>query len=94
MIFHAAGAHYFCETLDITRPFPSEQPVFQPSWPFVWNKALTLPFRAAGLDGVHSCCPPLLQVRGACSRWSSGLRGRCSAAWHGLVLATFTVQFL
>eukprot|EP00775_Hariotina_reticulata_P004194 gene4194-4442_t len=59
--FPIDGAHYFCETLDITRPFPSEQPVFQPSWPFVWNKALTLPFRAAGLDGIHSCCPPLLQ---------------------------------
>jgi hypothetical protein len=57
-----AGAHYYCETLDISRPFPSERPAHQPSWPFVWNKALSMPFRSAGLDGPQTVCPALLQV--------------------------------
>jgi hypothetical protein len=57
-----AGAHYYCETLDISRPFPSERPAHQPSWPFVWNKALSMPFRSAGLDGLQTVCPALLQV--------------------------------
>jgi hypothetical protein len=58
-----AGAHYYCDTLDISRPFPSERPPHQPSWPFVWNKALSMPFRSAGLDGPQTVCPALLQVR-------------------------------
>lgn len=61
--FSAAGSHFYCETLDVSRPFPSEQPVHQPSWPFVWNRALSLPFRMAGLDGPNTVCPALLQVR-------------------------------
>eukprot|EP00878_Enallax_costatus_P030322 GHUV01033006.1.p1 GENE.GHUV01033006.1~~GHUV01033006.1.p1 ORF type:complete len:414 (+),score=91.02 GHUV01033006.1:1544-2785(+) len=61
MSFPMDGAHYFCETLDITRPFPSQHPAGEPSWPFVWNKALTLPFRTAGLDGPNTVCPALLQ---------------------------------
>ncbi|KAF8060490.1 SAC9 [Scenedesmus sp. PABB004] len=59
--FPMDGAHYYCETLDISRPFPSERPPHQPSWPFVWNRALSLPFRVAGLDGPAAVCPPLLQ---------------------------------
>jgi hypothetical protein len=58
-----AGAHYYCETLDITRPFPSDRPVKDPSWAFVWNKALTSPFRRVVLDGAFAVCPALLQVR-------------------------------
>jgi hypothetical protein len=57
-----AGAHYYCETLDITRPFPSDRPAKDPSWAFVWNKALTAPFRRVGLDGAFAVCPALLQV--------------------------------
>jgi hypothetical protein len=56
----AAGAHYFCETIDLTRPFPSYRPVTKPSWEFVWNKWLTASFRGIGLDFL---CPALLQVR-------------------------------
>ncbi len=52
------NAHYYCETADITRPFPSSHPVDNPSWQFVWNRWLTASLRAAGL-GAHA--PPLLQ---------------------------------
>jgi hypothetical protein len=31
----------------------------------VWNKALSMPFRSAGLDGPQTVCPALLQVRQA-----------------------------
>jgi hypothetical protein len=40
--------------------------VGNPSWPFVWNKALSAPLRAAGLDGADSMCPALLQVCAGC----------------------------
>lgn len=72
-----AGAHYYCETLDITRPFPSDRPVKDPSWAFVWNKALTSPFRRVGLDGAFAVCPALLQVSGGLAPWEQ--------AWSGAV---------
>jgi hypothetical protein len=53
------GAHFLCDTLDITRPFPSYRPVKEPSWDFVWNRWMSAPFRNLGLDHL---CPPLLQV--------------------------------
>ena len=57
--FPVAGYHFFCETVDITRPFPSSHAVAQPSWEYVWNHYLTQPFRTAGcsLPGVtpHLC---------------------------------------
>lgn len=56
--FHIDGAHYFCETLDVSRPFPSTRPVNQPSWEFVWNRWLSTSWRSIGLDHI---CPPLLQ---------------------------------
>ena len=56
------GAHYYCETLDITRPFPSDRPASDPSWHFVWNEALSSPFRRVGLEGTFTVCPALLQV--------------------------------
>lgn len=56
--FHIDGAHYFCETLDVSRPFPSSRPVNQPSWEFVWNRWLSTSWRSIGLDHI---CPPLLQ---------------------------------
>jgi hypothetical protein len=90
---HTTGAHYYCDSLDITRPFPSSHAVGDPSWPFVWNKALSAPFRAAGLQGPHSVCPALLQVRGRRRRvlarmcvcvcgggWVGGQAGHCRAA--------------
>eukprot|EP00798_Chlamydomonas_sp_ICE-L_P004470 gene4470-14628_t len=56
--FPIDGAHYFCETLDITRPFPSDQPTSSPCWEFVWNRWLSRAWRELGLDFI---CPALLQ---------------------------------
>jgi len=53
------NAHFYCETADITRPFPSGAPVSSPSWEFVWNNWLGAALRSEGLGGM---CPPLLQV--------------------------------
>eukprot|EP01026_Neomeris_dumetosa_P016034 TRINITY_DN1609_c0_g1_i1.p1 TRINITY_DN1609_c0_g1~~TRINITY_DN1609_c0_g1_i1.p1 ORF type:complete len:716 (-),score=55.71 TRINITY_DN1609_c0_g1_i1:696-2843(-) len=43
--FPVDNVHYFCESVDITRPFPSGRNQNNPSWEFVWNEWLTLPFR-------------------------------------------------
>ncbi|GIL81031.1 hypothetical protein Vretimale_9264 [Volvox reticuliferus] len=56
--FPVDGAHFLCDTLDITRPFPSYRAVKEPSWDFVWNRWMSAPFRNLGLDHL---CPPLLQ---------------------------------
>ena len=53
------NAHYFCETADITRPFPSGRAVSDPSWEFVWNRWLAVALRSQYLP-EH--CPQLLQV--------------------------------
>ena len=54
-----SNAHFYCETVDISRPFPSSSPVHEPSWEFVWNRWLSAPLRAVNLPG-H--CPHLMQV--------------------------------
>ena len=59
--FSLNNAHFFCETADVSRGFPSARPPGDPSWEFVWNRWLAAPLRAAGLPG-H--CPHLLQARG------------------------------
>ncbi|KAK3204241.1 hypothetical protein Dsin_018287 [Dipteronia sinensis] len=43
------GKHYFCETRDITRPFPSRMPLQNPDDEFVWNGWLSMPFKNIGL---------------------------------------------
>lgn len=53
------NAHYFCETADITRPFPSGHVVSDPSWEFVWNRWLAVSLRSQNLADL---CPQLLQV--------------------------------
>lgn len=53
-----SGSHYYCETADITRPFPSSCPSCDPDPEFVWNTWLSQPFKALGLI-TH--CPALLQ---------------------------------
>ena len=58
--FTLNNAHYFCETADITRPFPSSHSVDDPSWEFVWNRWLAAFLRNVGL---LSHCPHLLQAR-------------------------------
>ena len=56
--FAVAGYHYFCDSFDITRPYPSRLPPTEPSWEFVWNYYLTQPFRRVGL---HDVAPHMLQ---------------------------------
>lgn len=57
--FVLSNAHFYCETVDISRPFPSSNPLDDPSWEFVWNRWLSAAFRAVGLP-TH--CPHLMQV--------------------------------
>lgn len=53
------GKHYFCETRDITRTFPSRVSVQNPDDEFVWNKWFSAPFKEIGLP-QH--CIILVQV--------------------------------
>lgn len=43
------GKYYFCDSRDVTRPFPSSMPLDQPDDEFVWNKWLSAPFKTIGL---------------------------------------------
>ncbi|XP_022722014.1 probable phosphoinositide phosphatase SAC9 isoform X1 [Durio zibethinus] len=43
------GKHYFCETRDITRPFPSRMSLLSPDDEFVWNGWFSMPFKNIGL---------------------------------------------
>ena len=74
------NAHYFCETADVTRPFPSRHPVSSPSWEFVWNRWLAASLRSQGL-AEH--CPQLLQVSAALPLMHLAAPAcmRLSAAW-------------
>ncbi|KAJ4973876.1 hypothetical protein NE237_007050 [Protea cynaroides] len=66
------GKHYFCETRDITRPFPSRMPLQNPDDEFVWNGWLSMPFKDIGLS-QH--CVILLQGFAECRVFgSSGQR--------------------
>mmetsp|Transcript_40321 Transcript_40321/g.114154 ORF Transcript_40321/g.114154 Transcript_40321/m.114154 type:complete len:819 (+) Transcript_40321:201-2657(+) len=56
--FPLDGAHFFCETADATRPFPSEHSPSDPAWEWVWNRWLSSPLRALNL---HDVCPNLQQ---------------------------------
>lgn len=56
--YSVAGAHYFCETADLTRPFPSAHAPTEAVPEFVWNTWLSAPLHALGLS---SHCPSLLQ---------------------------------
>ncbi|KAL3652806.1 putative phosphoinositide phosphatase sac9 [Castilleja foliolosa] len=62
------GKHYFCETRDISRPFPSHMPVPSPDDEFVWNKWFSMPFRNIGLP-QH--CIILLQGFVECKTFGS-----------------------
>nr|XP_043609995.1 probable phosphoinositide phosphatase SAC9 [Erigeron canadensis] len=44
------GKHYFCETRDITRPFPSRVSQKNPDDEFVWNGWFSMAFRRIGLQ--------------------------------------------
>uniref|UniRef100_A0A5B7B4H6 Putative phosphoinositide phosphatase SAC9 n=1 Tax=Davidia involucrata TaxID=16924 RepID=A0A5B7B4H6_DAVIN len=62
------GKHYFCETRDITRPFPSRMPLQKPDEEFVWNGWLSMPFKNIGLP-QH--CVILLQGFAECQSFGS-----------------------
>lgn len=62
------GKHYFCETRDITRPFPSRMPLQNPDEEFVWNRWLSMPFENIGLQ-QH--CVTLLQGFAECRSFGS-----------------------
>ncbi|CAN1788324.1 Probable phosphoinositide phosphatase SAC9 [Linum perenne] len=62
------GKHYFCETVDITRPFPSHMSLENPDDEFVWNGWLSMPFKNVGLP-QH--CVILLQGFAECRKFGS-----------------------
>ncbi|CAN0916183.1 Probable phosphoinositide phosphatase SAC9 [Linum grandiflorum] len=62
------GKHYFCETADITRPFPSRMSLENPDDEFVWNGWLSMPFKNIGLP-QH--CVILLQGFAECRNFGS-----------------------
>lgn len=62
------GKHYFCETRDITRPFPSRMPLHQPDQEFVWNGWFSKSFENIGLP-QH--CVILLQGFAECRSFGS-----------------------
>ncbi|KAJ8774787.1 hypothetical protein K2173_017233 [Erythroxylum novogranatense] len=62
------GKHYFCETRDITRPFPSRIPLENPDDEFVWNGWFSTPFKNVGLP--HHCVT-LLQGFAECRSFGS-----------------------
>jgi SacI homology domain len=53
------GKYYFCETRDLTHPFPSEFTLRDPDLEFVWNAWFSKPFKDIGME-EH--CVVLLQV--------------------------------
>lgn len=62
------GKHYFCETRDITRPFPSHMSLQNPDDEFVWNGWFSVPFKNIGLE-QH--CVVLLQGFAECRSFGS-----------------------
>lgn len=56
--FQLCDNHYFCETYDISRLYPSQYPAYDPDKSFCWNNGWTKPFE---LMGIRNCCVTLLQ---------------------------------
>lgn len=56
--FPLDGMHFYCDTYDITRPFPSSHAVTDHHRDFCWNDYLAAPFEEIGLRNV---CVVLLQ---------------------------------
>lgn len=47
--FPLEGTHFYCETLDLTHPFPSSYNVIDYDPEFCWNHWLTLKFQQIGM---------------------------------------------
>jgi hypothetical protein len=58
------GTHFFCETADVTSPFPSAA-VHGPCLEFVWNHWLASPFHELGLPN-HCVVRPRRLYRAMC----------------------------
>ena len=59
--FSIDGTHFYCETFDVSRPFPygnSKSGLTSPDREWVWNAALAAPLRATNIPGI---CPTLVQ---------------------------------
>ncbi|KAL0477457.1 SAC9 [Acrasis kona] len=56
--FQIDGNHFYCETLDLSRTFPSTHPAHEPCEEFVWNTFVTKPFADIGMS---RWCVVLLQ---------------------------------
>ncbi len=55
--FALNNAHFFCETADVSRGFPSGAPAGAPSWEFVWNRWLGAPLREPACPATaRTCC--------------------------------------
>ena len=88
--FSLDSYHYYCETTDLTRPFPSAHSTDDPDPDFVWNAWLLEPLRRSGLgflgqfliQGIaisHS----LGDSRGGADQWELGLLTRKSSRHPG-----------
>jgi hypothetical protein len=83
-----AGTHYYCETADVTRPFPSSYSPSEPRPEFIWNAWMMQPLVTLGLP-YH--CPALLQgaaetadqVHPTGQRYSYGMLSRRSRRHPG-----------
>lgn len=56
--FNVDGLHFYCETCDMTRSFPSTRDKWDYEHNYAWNDFLAEPFSNAGL---REWCPVLLQ---------------------------------
>lgn len=72
MDFPIEGLHYYCETLDVTHPFPSPFRVDQYDPEFCWNGFLAEPFAKIGM---RDWCVVMLQGL-AMSKRVSGIKGK------------------
>jgi len=53
-----SGTHFYCDSFDVTRPYPSHHPVDDPDTQVIWNGWMRGAFARVGLGMV---CVPLLQ---------------------------------
>ena len=74
--FAVSGHHFYSETVDLSRPFPSTRAPLDYDPEYCWNQWLASPFERAGL---RNCCVVLLQGLG-CSRTISCVGGTISLA--------------
>ena len=74
--FAVSGHHFYSETTDLSRPFPSTHAPTDYDPEYCWNQWLAGPFERAGL---RSCCVVLLQGLG-CSRCIACNGGNISLA--------------